>query len=66
LEIIHLIGLTLLIGTILMVDLSLLGMGIGRHPVSCIARELNRWTMADLAIMLVSGALLLSSEAMKC
>ena len=44
LEIIHLIGLTLLIGTILMVDLSLLGLGIGRQPVSRIARELNLFT----------------------
>jgi hypothetical protein len=66
LEIVHLVGLTLLIGTVLMVDLSLLGLGIGRHPVSCLARELSRWTMAGLAIMLVSGPLILSSEAVKC
>ncbi len=66
LEIIHLIGLALLLGTILMVDLSLLGHGIGRHPVSRIARELSNWTMAGLAIMLVSGPLILSSEAVKC
>ena len=29
-EIVHLIGMTLLLGTLLMVDLSLLGLGIGR------------------------------------
>src|ERR1700694_1804197 len=66
LEIIHLIGLTLLIGTILMVDLSLLGIGVGRHPVSGIARELSDWTVAGLAIMLASGPLILSSEAVRC
>jgi hypothetical protein len=66
LEIIHLIGLALLIGTILMVDLSLLGLGIGRHPVSLIARELSNWTIAGLAIMLASGPLILSSEAIRC
>jgi hypothetical protein len=66
LEIVHLIGLTLLIGTILMVDLSLLGLGIGRQPVSRIARELNLFTVAGLSIMLVSGPLILSSEAVKC
>jgi len=66
LEIVHLIGLTLLIGTILMVDLSLLGRGIGNHAVSRIARELNNWTVAGLAIMLASGPLILFSEAVRC
>jgi Family of unknown function (DUF6644) len=66
LEIVHLIGLTLLLGTILMVDLSLLGLGIGRHPVSIIARELSQWTIAGLAIMLASGPLILFSEAVRC
>jgi hypothetical protein len=66
LESIHLIGLTLLLGTILMVDLSLLGLGIGRTPAARIARELRGWTAAGLAIMLVSGPLILSSEAVRC
>ena len=66
LESIHLIGLTLLLGTILMVDLRLLGLGIGRSPASRIARELRGWTTAGLVIMLLSGPLLLSSEAIRC
>lgn len=66
LEGIHLIGLTLLLGTILMVDLSLVGMGIGRSPAARIAKELRGWTAAGLAIMLSSGPLLLSSEATRC
>jgi hypothetical protein len=66
LEGIHLIGLTLLLGTILMVDLSLLGMGIGRSPTARIAKELRGWTAAGLAIMLSSGPLILSSEATRC
>jgi hypothetical protein len=66
LEIIHLIGLTLLIGTILMVDLSLLGWGFSGHPASGIARELKNWTLAGLAIMLASGPLILISEAVRC
>jgi hypothetical protein len=65
-EIIHLVGMTLLIGAILMVDLSLLGLGIGGQPVSRIARELNNWIIAGLALMLVSGPLILSSEALRC
>jgi hypothetical protein len=49
-----------------MVDLSLLGLGIGRSPASRIARELSGWTAAGLAIMLSSGPLILSSEAIRC
>jgi hypothetical protein len=66
LEIVHLIGLALLLGTILMVDLSLLGLGIGQQPASRIARELNLFTMMGLTIMLVSGPLILCSEAVRC
>jgi hypothetical protein len=65
-EIIHLIGLTLLAGTILMVDLSLLGFGIDRSPAARVARELRGWNVAGLAIMLASGPLILSSEAIRC
>ena len=66
LESIHLIGLTLLLGTILMVDLSLLGHGIGSTPVSLLDRELRAWTVAGLVILLTSGPVLLSSEAVRC
>jgi hypothetical protein len=66
LEIVHLIGLTLLVGTILMVDLTLLGWGIGNYPVSRVARELNQWTLTGMVISLVSGPLILASEAVRC
>lgn len=66
LEIVHLVGLTLLLGAILMVDLTLLGHGIGSYPVSRVARQLNRWTIAGLAVMFASGPLLLVSEAERC
>ena len=66
LEIIHLIGLTLLLGTILMVDLSMLGLGIPRQPAALVARELNLFTVTGLTIMLVSGPFILCSEAVRC
>ena len=66
LEGIHLVGLTLLVGTILMVDMSLIGLGIGRSAASQIAKELRAWTAAGLVIMLSSGPLILSSEAIRC
>jgi hypothetical protein len=65
-EAVHLIGMTLLLGTLLMIDLSLLGLGIGPAPASRIARELRGWNIAGLAIMLSSGPLMLSSEAVRC
>jgi hypothetical protein len=66
LEIVHLIGLSLLLGTILMVDLSLLGRGIGQTTASRMDRELRNWTAAGLILMLTSGPVLLSSEAVRC
>jgi hypothetical protein len=66
LEIVHLIGMALLLGTILMVDLSLLGLGIGRQPVSRTARELDAFTAIGLGIMLGSGPFILCSEAVRC
>jgi hypothetical protein len=65
-EIIHLLGLTMLIGTVLMVDMALLGFGIRRHPASRIATELAPWTTGGLVVMLISGPLILSSETLKC
>jgi hypothetical protein len=65
-EIIHLLGLTMLIGTVLMVDMALLGFGIRRHPVARIAAELAPWTTGGLVVMLISGPLILSSETLKC
>jgi hypothetical protein len=65
-QIIHLIGMALLIGTIMMVDLTMLGLGFKRHPVSRVARELAPWTSAGLAIMLATGPLNLASEAQRC
>lgn len=65
-ESVHLVGLTLLLGTILMVDLTLLGHGIGNQPVTTIARQLRGWTIGGLVVMLASGPFILSFEAIRC
>src|ERR1035438_8528643 len=65
-QIIHLLGLTLLAGTVLMVDMALFGFGIRRVPTSRIAAELAPWTAGGLVVMLISGPLILSSETRKC
>jgi hypothetical protein len=65
-EIVHLIGMTLLIGTILAVDLTLLGFGMRKYPVARLGKDLTQWTRGGLAVMLLTGPLLLSSEALRC
>jgi len=65
-ESIHLMGLALLGGSILVLDLRLLGMGFRRQPVSRVARDANRWLLASLAVMLPTGFLLFMASAVKC
>jgi hypothetical protein len=65
-EMAHLIGLAGLGGAILIVDLRLLGIGPGRLPASRVARELRPLFLGSLIVMMVSGVLLVSAEALKC
>lgn len=53
-------------GTILIVDVGLLGFGMRRHPVSRVAQGLAPWTWGGFVVMAVTGPLLLSSQAVKC
>jgi len=63
---VHLVGLALLAGTILMVDTSLLSRGIRGLSTAAIAQALRGWTVAGLMTMLISGPLMFSSEAVRC
>jgi hypothetical protein len=63
---VHLIGLAMLIGTILMMDLGLLELGMRRQPVSEIAGQLRGWTASGAALVLVSGAVLFIARAVRC
>ncbi|OFW32522.1 MAG: hypothetical protein A3G76_01225 [Acidobacteria bacterium RIFCSPLOWO2_12_FULL_65_11] len=65
-ETFHILALTLLYGTILIVDLRLLGMGMRRQPTRFLAGELRSWMNASLAVILVTGVLLFLSEAIRC
>jgi len=64
-EVFHLLALALLGGTVLLVNLSLAGLPIGGVPAPQLARELRPWTFGSLAVMLLSGFLLFSTEAVK-
>ena len=65
-EAVHLLGLCLLGGALLVVDLRLMGFGLRNQPVALIARSARPWLIAGVAVMLTSGVLLFMSEAVKC
>jgi hypothetical protein len=61
-EIVHIMGLALLVGSIAMTDLRL--MGLSRQlPVSLTARHLLPWTWVGFALVLISGVSLFSGFA---
>jgi hypothetical protein len=64
-EILHLLGLGVLGGTILIINLRLLGFRFRNEAVSELAKELQPWMNSSLVLMLVSGFFLFSSEAEK-
>ena len=65
-ESVHLLALAVIGGAVLVLDLRLLGFGLRRQPIADVAREAQPWLVGSLVVMLVSGACLFASEAMKC
>jgi hypothetical protein len=64
-ETVHVLGITLLVGTIAVVDLRLLGILFKREKVSSIVRQVLPLTWSGFVVMFVSGVLLFWSEAEK-
>ena len=64
-ESLHFVGFAFLIGTIAIVDLRLLGLGMRRQPASQLDAELAPWTLAGLAMMLITGPLMFSADAVR-
>jgi hypothetical protein len=65
-ETFHLLALTLLFGALLMLNLRLCGLMMKNLPVQQVAKDLSPWLLWSLVVILVSGFMLFSSEAMKC
>src|ERR1700732_3988744 len=61
----HLLGLAVIGGAVLVVNLRLLGFGIERQPASQLWRDTKPWLLGSLMVMLASGLLLFTSEATK-
>jgi hypothetical protein len=64
-EILHLLALGVLGGTVLIINLRLLGLRFRDERVSDLAQEVQPWMAGSLIVMLVSGFFLFSSESVK-
>jgi hypothetical protein len=65
-EAIHLLGLAILGGVILVVDLRLLGLVLKGEHARTVARGLSTLLLASLTAMVLTGVALVSEEALKC
>lgn len=65
-ETFHLLALAVLLGSVLIVNLRVFGLGKRYLTVSELARELNPWIFVSLAVLIVSGIPMAMSEPMKC
>src|SRR5262249_58360963 len=59
----HVIGLTLVFGTIAIIDLRLLGVASTRRPFTRIASDVLKWTWAAFALTLITGVLMFITNA---
>jgi hypothetical protein len=66
LEVFHLFGLTLLLGTLAVVNLRLFGTGLKGQKVAVLASDARPFILGALVVTLSSGFMLFASEAMKC
>jgi hypothetical protein len=65
-ECFHLLGMVCLLGSLVVVDLRLMGFGMRGQPVARVAKALEPVTLFGLAVMVLSGVMLFTSEALKC
>jgi uncharacterized membrane protein YhdT len=65
-EAVHLLGLGVIGGAVLVVDLRLLGLGLRRQSTAQLTRDAQPWLVGSLILMIITGGLLFLSEAIKC
>ena len=66
LEVFHLFGLTILLGTLAVVNLRLFGVGLTSPHIRDLADDAKPWMIIGAAVSMSTGFLLFASEAMKC
>ena len=65
LNVFHCAGILLVAGTIVVVDLRLLGLGPRRLPVSSVVSQVVPWTLFGFGFMALTGSLLAVSEPLR-
>ena len=64
-ETVHIIGIGMLLGALLVIDLRMLGFGMKRQTVAQLSREVTPWIRGALLVMILTGIPLFLSEAVK-
>jgi len=65
-EAVHLLGLAMLGGSIIVVDLRLFGIGLTRLSSAQVLGHARPWFLGSIVVMLATGIPLFLSEAIKC
>jgi len=65
LEVVHLFGLTMLLGSVLMLSLRSFGLTMRKHSIGQVARDLSVGMFAGLALNVSSGILMFASGAVR-
>jgi hypothetical protein len=65
-ETLHVVGLSISVGLILITDLRLTGVALSFERPSAVMRPLRMWMLSGFALMFTTGALLFWAEAAKC
>src|SRR5688572_1621916 len=60
----HVIGLTMVFGSIAVIDLRLLGLASVRRPFATVASEIIKWTWAAFGVTAATGLLMFSTNAL--
>jgi hypothetical protein len=65
-ESVHLLGLAVIGGAVLLVDLRMLGFGLTNQRIAELAGAVFPWLVGSLVVMLLTGVALFLSEPLKC
>ena len=65
LNVLHCAGILLVAGSIIVVDLRLLGFGMRQSPISSIVGQVVPWTLGGFGFMFITGSLLAWSEPVR-
>jgi hypothetical protein len=65
-ETFHLLALAILLGTVLIVNLRVFGLGKSYLPAAQLARQFEPWMLVSIGVLVATGIPMAFSEPMKC